>query len=120
VCPADAARATTHASTPCLPDSVALVPTARRPIHYHTPVEEIGYGPACWLWDYMRRSGAAGFFLPLSGGADSASVAAIVGSMCHLVMERAHAGDPQAGSEPPRCCHLPCSCAALQRRSSPT
>ena len=27
-------------------------------------------GPACWLWDYLRRSGMGGFFLPLSGGAD--------------------------------------------------
>ena len=47
----------------------------------HTPEEEIAKGPALWLWDYLRRSGARGFFLPLSGGADSASVAAIVASM---------------------------------------
>jgi NAD+ synthase (glutamine-hydrolysing) len=44
-------------------------------------------GPACWLWDYLRRSGAQGFFLPLSGGADSSSVAAIVGAMCQLVKQ---------------------------------
>ena len=37
-------------------------------VHYHTPEEEISLGPACWLWDYLRRSGQAGFFLPLSGG----------------------------------------------------
>ena len=24
---------------------------------YHTPEEEISLGPACWLWDYLRRSG---------------------------------------------------------------
>ena len=42
------------------------------------PEEECCLGPACWLWDYLRRSGAAGFLLPLSGGADSASVASIV------------------------------------------
>ena len=36
--------------------------------HYHSPEEEIALGPACWLWDYLRRSGAAGFFLPVSGG----------------------------------------------------
>ena len=23
----------------------------------HTPEEEIALGPACWLWDYLRRSG---------------------------------------------------------------
>lgn len=52
----------------------------------HCVEEEIAYGPACWLWDYLRRSGAAGFFLPLSGGADSAATAAIVGCMCQLVV----------------------------------
>lgn len=51
----------------------------------HTPEEEIAYGPACWLWDYLRRSGTRGFFLPLSGGSDSASVATIVGIMCQIV-----------------------------------
>ncbi len=48
------------------------------------PEEEIAYGPACWLWDYLRRCGASGFLLPLSGGADSSSVAAIVGAMCQV------------------------------------
>ena len=33
-----------------------------------TPEQEISLGPACWMWDYLRRSGMAGFFLPLSGG----------------------------------------------------
>lgn len=37
------------------------------------------------MWDYLRRSGARGFFLPLSGGLDSASVATMIGSMSHLV-----------------------------------
>jgi NAD+ synthase (glutamine-hydrolysing) len=45
------------------------------------PEQEIAMGPALWMWDYLRRSGARGFFLPLSGGADSASVAALVASM---------------------------------------
>ena len=54
---------------------------------YHSPQEEIAFGPACWLWDYLRRSGASGFLLPLSGGADSSSVAAIVGCMCQLVVK---------------------------------
>ncbi|KAH9603123.1 hypothetical protein KSS87_002697, partial [Heliosperma pusillum] len=56
-------------------------------IRYHEPEEEIANGPACWLWDYLRRSGASGFLLPLSGGADSSSVAAIVGWMCQLVVK---------------------------------
>lgn len=52
--------------------------------------EEIAYGPACWLWDYLRRSRMRGFFLPLSGGADSCSTAVIVGSMCQLLVEAAN------------------------------
>lgn len=56
----------------------------RTPPQYHAPEEEIALGPAAWLWDYLRRSGAAGFLLPMSGGADSSSTAAIVGSMCQV------------------------------------
>ncbi|KAM7423524.1 hypothetical protein PAMA_000059 [Pampus argenteus] len=55
--------------------------------HFHTPEEEISLGPACWLWDYLRRSGQAGFLLPLSGGVDSSSTACIVYSMCVLVCQ---------------------------------
>eukprot|EP00775_Hariotina_reticulata_P006615 gene6615-6843_t len=64
-----------------------------RPPKFHCPEEEIALGPACWLWDYLRRSGAGGFLLPLSGGADSSSTAAIVGSMCQLVVKAVAAGD---------------------------
>ncbi|XAR70145.1 NAD(+) synthase (glutamine-hydrolyzing) [Bertholletia excelsa] len=55
-------------------------------LRYHSPEEEIAFGPACWLWDYLR-SGASGFLFPLSGGADSSSVAAIAGCMCQLVVK---------------------------------
>jgi predicted amidohydrolase len=44
-------------------------------------IEEIVDAASCWLWDYLRRSGGAGFMLPLSGGADSSSVALIVYKM---------------------------------------
>ncbi|MCJ1447106.1 MAG: glutamine-dependent NAD(+) synthetase [Stictis urceolatum] len=64
-------------------------------IHMHQPEEEIALGPACWLWDYCRRSGAAGFFLALSGGIDSCSTAVIVHSMCRLVVEAVQRGDEQ-------------------------
>ena len=53
---------------------------------YHSPEEEIALGPACWLWDYLRRSRQGGFLLPLSGGMDSSSTATLVFSMCNLVM----------------------------------
>eukprot|EP00606_Chrysophyceae_sp_TOSAG23-5_P001206 GSChrysophyteH2.ASY1.ANO1.842.1 assembled CDS len=59
----------------------------------HSPEEECALGPACWLWDYLRRSNAVGFFLPLSGGADSASVATIVRIMCELAVRAASNGD---------------------------
>ncbi|XP_055709599.1 glutamine-dependent NAD(+) synthetase isoform X2 [Phlebotomus papatasi] len=62
---------------------------------YHSPEEEIALGPACWLWDYLRRSGQGGFFLPLSGGVDSSSTAAIVHSMCRLVVNSIEHGDIQ-------------------------
>ncbi|EGG16403.1 glutamine-dependent NAD(+) synthetase [Cavenderia fasciculata] len=65
------------------------------PIKYITPAEEIGFGPACWLWDYLRRSGLGGYFLPLSGGADSAATAAIVAIMCQLVVLDAGKGNRQ-------------------------
>jgi NAD+ synthase (glutamine-hydrolysing) len=29
-------------------------------VRYHSPEEECALGPACWLWDFLRRSNAAG------------------------------------------------------------
>ena len=64
------------------------MPLADLPCGMHDPTARLHFlaGPACWLWDYLRRSGASGFLLPLSGGADSSAVAAIVGSMCQQVV----------------------------------
>ena len=59
----------------------------------HRPEEECLRGPACWLWDYLRRSGAGGFLLPLSGGADSSSVCSIVYTMCLMAVQAAAEGD---------------------------
>jgi len=82
-------------------DSSDVFLATSRPIEwaYHSPEEEILLGPACWLWDYLRRSGQGGFFLPLSGGADSASTATIVYSMCNLVVEAVRLGDDAVLSE---------------------
>ncbi|OWF50194.1 Glutamine-dependent NAD(+) synthetase [Mizuhopecten yessoensis] len=66
---------------------------------YHTAEEEISDGPACWLWDYLRRSGQGGFFLPLSGGIDSSSTACIVASMCHKICEAVKNGDTKVLSD---------------------
>ncbi|KXN86615.1 Glutamine-dependent NAD(+) synthetase, partial [Leucoagaricus sp. SymC.cos] len=64
-------------------------------VRYHRPEEEIALGPACWLWDYLRRSRTQGYFIPLSGGIDSCATAVIVHSMCRLVAEAAKRGDRQ-------------------------
>ncbi|CAJ0937689.1 unnamed protein product, partial [Mesorhabditis belari] len=50
-----------------------------------SPTEELCEGPPAWLWHYLRRSKAAGFFLPLSGGSDSSAVAVMVRLMCDKV-----------------------------------
>ena len=73
----------------------ALRTTPRIDVHYHTPEEEIALGPACWLWDYLRRSRTQGFLLPLSGGIDSCATAVIVHSMCRLVHAACVAGNAQ-------------------------
>ncbi|KAL1710864.1 hypothetical protein EV121DRAFT_251128 [Schizophyllum commune] len=76
-------------------DDLSILQSTKISIKYHKPEEEIALGPACWLWDYLRRSRAQGFFLPLSGGIDSCATAVIVYSMCRLVVEKAKEGDPQ-------------------------
>ena len=70
-----------------------IMHTIERPLTIHVPEEECCLGPACWLWDFLRRSGASGFFLPLSGGADSSAVAAIVHTMTSMVFAKVRA-DP--------------------------
>jgi NAD+ synthase (glutamine-hydrolysing) len=97
-------------------DAVLDVAAARAfTVIFHTPEEEIAYvsllpfildvfhlirslgtslGPACWLWDYLRRSRTQGYFLPLSGGIDSCATAVIVSSMCRIVAEAARRGGP--------------------------
>ncbi|XP_070283220.1 glutamine-dependent NAD(+) synthetase isoform X2 [Myotis yumanensis] len=62
---------------------------------YHSVGEEISLGPACWLWDFLRRSQQAGFFLPLSGGLDSAATACLVHSMCRQVCEAVRNGNQE-------------------------
>lgn len=66
------------------------ITTASPPIDVKFPSteEQIAQGPACYLWDYLRRSKGSGFFLPLSGGADSSAVLSIVGNMCKMIVAR--------------------------------
>ena len=74
---------------------------------FHAPEEEIALGPACWLWDYLRRCGAAGFFLPLSGGIDSCATAIIVHSMCREVLKAVRQGNQQVIKDVRRLCAKP-------------
>lgn len=66
--------------------------TERTPLTLPSVPEELGRGAACWLWDYLRRSGAQGFFVPLSGGADSCAVSTIVRLMCESVFDAINKG----------------------------
>ncbi|GMM31068.1 glutamine-dependent NAD(+) synthetase [Martiniozyma asiatica (nom. inval.)] len=72
-----------------------LTPTSVKECKYHLPEEEIALGPACWLWDYVRRCKGAGYFLPLSGGIDSCATAVIIHSMCKLVIKACEEGNDQ-------------------------
>mmetsp|Transcript_22894 Transcript_22894/g.65448 ORF Transcript_22894/g.65448 Transcript_22894/m.65448 type:complete len:363 (-) Transcript_22894:363-1451(-) len=74
-------------------------------------MEEIALGPSGWLWDYLRRSGQRGYFLPLSGGADSSSTAALVAA---LWGRAAPSSGPDPDLSPSRCLregggHVPAS-----------
>ncbi|GAA99384.1 uncharacterized protein L969DRAFT_93843 [Mixia osmundae IAM 14324] len=64
-------------------------------VRYHPPEEEIAMGPACWMWDYLRRSRTNGYFVPLSGGIDSCATSVITYSMCRLVAAEARSGNMQ-------------------------
>ena len=49
------------------------------------PMEEIYMATAVYLWQYLTRCSAGGYFLALSGGLDSSSVALFVFGMANLV-----------------------------------
>ncbi|CAI6327155.1 unnamed protein product [Periconia digitata] len=74
---------------------VTKIPTSSLAAQLHAPEEEIALGPAAWLWDYLRRSKAAGFLIPLSGGLDSCSTATLVFSMCRMVFQALEEGNEQ-------------------------
>uniref|UniRef100_A0A914WZ17 Glutamine-dependent NAD(+) synthetase n=1 Tax=Plectus sambesii TaxID=2011161 RepID=A0A914WZ17_9BILA len=82
----------------CLDELEALKTPLTEPLTITMPTveEEIASGPPAWMWDYLRRSKQSGFFLPLSGGRDSAAVACMVSCMCRMVINALHSGDKQA------------------------
>jgi NAD+ synthase (glutamine-hydrolysing) len=70
-------------------------PTKEIEPRYFSPEEEIAMVTGCYLWDYLRRCGAAGYLVPLSGGIDSCATATMVYGMCRLVVEACKAGNEQ-------------------------
>ncbi|KAG0649802.1 Glutamine-dependent NAD(+) synthetase [Hyphodiscus hymeniophilus] len=73
----------------------AIRPTLPVQPRYHSPEEEIALCTGAYLWDYLRRSGTAGYLIPLSGGIDSCATATIVFSMCRMVIGACEAGNKQ-------------------------
>ncbi|KAI0106358.1 putative glutamine dependent NAD+ synthetase [Hypoxylon sp. NC0597] len=69
------------------------VPSLEIQPRYHSPEEEIAFCTGAYLWDYLRRCGAAGYLVPLSGG--MYETATIVFSMCRMVIEAVKAGNEQ-------------------------
>ncbi|KAF7553165.1 hypothetical protein G7Z17_g3816 [Cylindrodendrum hubeiense] len=74
---------------------ISLQPS--RPItpKFHSVEEEIALCAGAYLWDYLRRSGTAGYLVPLSGGIDSCATATIVFSMCRMAIEAIEQGNAQ-------------------------
>ncbi|KAI0201040.1 NAD+ synthase [Astrocystis sublimbata] len=56
------------------------------------PMSEIWKATAVYLWQYLVRTSSPGFFLSLSGGLDSATVALMVYGMARLVHRQIQAG----------------------------
>ncbi|KAJ3342315.1 glutamine-dependent NAD(+) synthetase [Entophlyctis luteolus] len=59
-------------------------------VFYHSPEEEIRFGPACWLWDYLRRSKTNGYFLPLSGGIDNQNAEQVLKDVKNIVGDQSY------------------------------
>ncbi|KAI1136372.1 putative glutamine dependent NAD+ synthetase [Hypoxylon sp. FL0543] len=75
------------------------VPSLEIGPRYYSPEEEIAFCTGAYLWDYLRRCGAAGYLVPLSGGIDSCATATIVFSMCRMVIDAIKAGNEQVISD---------------------
>ena len=50
-------------------------------------VEEISQANSLYLWNQMFKSGACGFFIPLSGGADSSLTSMFLYNMCKKILQ---------------------------------
>lgn len=67
--------------------------TPEIPIKLLDPMEEIYLATSVYLFQYLIRSSSAGFFLALSGGLDSSTVALFVYGMAKTVLKSIQAGE---------------------------
>eukprot|EP00798_Chlamydomonas_sp_ICE-L_P005201 gene5201-18428_t len=82
----------------CVSKTSALTAELSEPAkaRIHKPEEEIAFGPACWLWDYLSSTLIqTSCSYANARGADSSSTAAIVGAMCQYSSE----GDGQVTAD---------------------
>ncbi|RMZ76836.1 hypothetical protein DV738_g4770, partial [Chaetothyriales sp. CBS 135597] len=63
------------------------------PLTILDPMEEIYRAEAAYLWQYLTRANAGGYFLALSGGLDSATVALFVFGMAKVVLHSIKSGN---------------------------
>ncbi|KAL8715588.1 MAG: hypothetical protein Q9220_000924 [cf. Caloplaca sp. 1 TL-2023] len=71
------------------------------------PEAEIGNATGAWMWDYIRRSGQAGAFIPLSGGLDSAAASVMFASTVRMVYKETLKGNQQVIDDMRRICGEP-------------
>ena len=92
------------------PSPIQLGPSPEVGLQSLSPPEEIAQCCAVWLWDYLRRCGAAGYFIALSGGIDSCATATLVFSMCRIVHSVIHSSktDPSTRAQVVKDCRRLC------------
>lgn len=73
--------------TPLTSPSTSSSTMLREETHIPSEEDELLTAPALWLFDYLRRSKAGGFFLALSGGIDSGSIALIIFHLSQILAD---------------------------------
>ncbi|KAI3322595.1 NAD+ synthase [Xylariaceae sp. AK1471] len=72
--------------------SSSLQISMEKEIRILDPMSEIWMGTSVYLWQYLVRTSSPGFFLSLSGGLDSSTVALFVYGMAKVVLNSIKAG----------------------------
>ncbi|KAI0109155.1 NAD+ synthase [Nemania sp. FL0031] len=72
--------------------SRSLSISTEKELHILDPMSEIWMSTSVYLWQYLVRTSSAGFFLSLSGGLDSSTVALFVYGMARVVINSIEAG----------------------------